>query len=332
MPKRYPSGIISSIPYVTSYTSSTGFYSPSTTVQLVATQSFSAPHPVFALGTGGDSTYNIPVGSYTYKVHVFLSSGTLSFTAGSNSYIEYIAVGGGGGGQYYDQGAITSYTAPGGPGGGGGYLENNASSVVGNDFQGPPFYVNAGESLSIVVGGGGSAVVGAKNSGINNGNAGSNTTITGLRTVVTAFGGGAGALVSGSGARPANNGGNAGGAGYVSLGPVLGIGGFTLSNYPRQGYDSVNATNGAVTTGSGSLISSIITGTSVTYSIGGILGPTVSTSYSQSVNYYSQANAPANLGFGGTGGYTSGINGLGAYDCYASNGGSGIVIIRYRIA
>jgi hypothetical protein len=70
----------------------------------------------FPYATGGNSIYNITVGSDTYRVHEFTSNG--SFSVSSGGIMEYLVVAGGGGGG-------------GGRGGGGGAGGDGGTAVCG---------------------------------------------------------------------------------------------------------------------------------------------------------------------------------------------------------
>ena len=125
-----------------------------------------------ALGTGGDSVFDISDEGSTYRVHTFTNNGTFTCTrAGEVEYL-IIAGGGGGSGNYYDDG---------GGGGAGGLIQGTTTlSATG---------------YSIGIGNGG-----AKNAN------GSNTTALGL----TALGGGRGGGHRGSGSAGGSGGGGTG--------------------------------------------------------------------------------------------------------------------------
>jgi hypothetical protein len=317
---------------------------------------------LIALGntaTGGTVTY-----SGNYRIHTFTGSGT--FTAAHTGYIEYLCIaggGGGGGGQFNPNPYTTSI---GGGGGAGGYLEHYASSAIGTNFQGPRIYVNAGDTVTVVVGGAGASNAGSSISGNLAIPPASGTDSYILNTVsnvgVVSYGGGAGGHGYQSGTNNTSTGplngkiGGSGGGGASWSGQMnstsvslYGIGASGIGEYgssTKQGYsggDSQYYGGGAGGSGQGATTSSAsnykeanngrsssITGASVTYSAGG--GRKV---YAQDLNYFATVNS-GNGGAGGTPGQNaqavSGSNGLTAPEWYMSgkSGGSGIVIIRYR--
>ena len=300
--------------------------------------------------TGGSITY-----SGNYRIHTFTGSGT--FTAAHTGYIEYLVIGGGGsggnGGYNASGGAQTNGT--GGGGGGGGFLESYATSAAGADFQGTRIYVNTGDSVTVVVGAGGTYPSGYSYGSNDLGAAafsarnGSDSIIrnTANKTEVIAYGGGGGGtsdsltIVNGvyGGWTSGQRGGSGGGAAYVTqnLGStyiyVGGPGGDYLGSTGgvRQGYagkTSINSSTpgtpvsagapfygggaGAPGSSGGAGRASTITGSSVTYAAGGGQRATVGDT------------ATANSGNGG-------VHGTASLTLYAgANGGSGIVIIRYR--
>jgi len=125
-----------------------------------------------ALGTGGDSVFDISDEGSTYRVHAFTNNGTFTCTrAGEVEYL-IIAGGGGGSGNYYDDG---------GGGGAGGLIQGTTTLSA------------TGYSINIGAGG-------SKNA------SGSNTTALGL----TALGGGRGGGHRGSGSAGGSGGGGTG--------------------------------------------------------------------------------------------------------------------------
>ena len=300
--------------------------------------------------TGGSITY-----SGNYRIHTFTGSGT--FTAAHLGYIEYLVIGGGGSGGNgnYNASGGAQANGTGGGGGGGGFLENYSTSTPGTDFQGARIFVNPGDSVTVVVGAGGAYPTGYSYGSNELGVAGysarngSDSLIrnTSNKTEVIAYGGGGGGT---SDSLSVNNGinggwytgqrgGSGGGAAYSSqnLGStyiyVGGPGGSYIGSTGgvRQGYPgktSVNSSTpsspvaatapyygggaGADGASGGAGRASTITGSSVTYAAGGGQRATVGDT------------ATANSGNGG-------VHGTASLTLYAgANGGSGIVIIRYR--
>ena len=267
--------------------------------------------------TGGDEVFTTGNG---YKVHVFKNSGTLNVTAPGE--VEYLVVGGGGGGG----------SDRGGGGGGGGYR----SSVGGENSGGGSttenkLNLNIGNK-TIIIGAGGIG-----NNYYTAGTSGSNSSLDNI----TSYGGGGG----GSGLTGVNNGtsGGSGGGGGTN-----GTGG---SGTISQGYSGGNAlttdagggggagsigVNGTSISGGngGAGISSIITGSSVGRAGGGGGGAPSGDSGGSATDGGGAGrggdtgtggvSATTNTGGGGGGG-TGGPLNLGGL------GGSGIVIIRYRI-
>jgi hypothetical protein len=260
------------------------------------------------LATGGSvATLN------GYRIHTFNSTGT--FCALGPLNVEYFIVAGGGsaGSALYHSGG----------GGGGGVLQGSC-------------FVNAG-TYTVTVGAGGTNPT----SSTTRGNNGSNSSFNGL----TATGGGGGGVYSNT---TGLNGGSGGGGG--AEGGVFGAAGTGIAGQGYRGgvYDgSVSGTKhggggggagGAGTAGSNSSggnggigITSMISGTLRYYSGGG----GGSTEYSSGVttgglggggngNYNTGENGTANTGGGGGGGER-------ISPATSGSGGSGIVIIRYRV-
>tara|TARA_B110000858_G_scaffold169015_1_gene197827 strand:- start:343 stop:1197 length:855 start_codon:yes stop_codon:yes gene_type:complete len=256
-------------------------------------------------GTGGTIT---SVGGYT--IHTFTTSGT--FTVNSGGEVEYLIVGGGGAGA----------TTDGGGGGAGGVLMGTLNVNIG--------------SYTITRGSGGAYV----NANDRAGNNGTNTTALGF----TAIGGGGGGNDRVSGQGPKSGGSGGGGGSRQSQGQWEGASG--TAGPPRQGYDGGDGvTSPALISGGGG-------GAGETGKDGndgsrpagggdGIQWP------SGSGTYYGGGGGGGHnvVGQGGQGGGGNGSNGnlttAGAANTggggggggnghtRGSNGGSGIVIIRY---
>jgi hypothetical protein len=261
------------------------------------------------VASGGDTVQDIG----GYRIHTFTTVGTSSFTVDRGGQVEVLVVAGGGG----------SGGGQGGAGGGGGVIYNNSFNVLAN-------------SINVTVGGGGSG-------GINIGTAGSNggnSTFSSL----TGFGGGggggdAGSLDGLSGGSGGGSGaestigtpgtgtpgqGNSGGAGSKNGGSYGGGGGGGAGVVGGNG-TGINGGKG------GDGLSYTISGSSVYYGGGGG-GGVYNGSGTAGIGGLGGGgngaalgngqNGVANTGGGGGGGGTK-SNGI------LSNGGSGIVIVRY---
>jgi hypothetical protein len=275
-------------------------------------------NPVSA--TGGTIS-DVRINGIMYRVHTFTSGANFVVTRGGS--VEYlIAAGGGGGG-----GGATNGNDGGGGGGAGGLLAGSLTASAG--------------TYSIVIGGGG-----AGGGNDTNGSTGSNTTALGF----TANGGGYGGGPNTTGGNGGCGGGSGGGgAASVSLGgtgsqgrnggsrlnasafPYNGGGGGGIF---ANGLDGVTLSNA----NGGSGFPSQISGSQTFYCGGGGGGAGINTTGSYGQGY-------GGLGGGGNGGQatlgnaaagTANTGGGGGGGNHVStrtggNGGSGVVIIRYRI-
>jgi hypothetical protein len=263
----------------------------------------SSSGPVKALATGGTETT-----SGGYKIHTFTSSGTLSFSAGANTRIEYLIIGGGGGGS--GSGDTNHH---GGSGGAGGFLESYEGQVVGSDFSGPPIFVSSGDTLTITVDGAGTASPNQLTKGADGGNSAISTAST--YNVTARGGGGGGGNGNGNTTRP-GSGGSAGGCYYPFIDGPKGM----AVTSPRQGYgNQTGSSNCQGGGGAGGTSDSNVPGSAAAGRTSSISGSTVTYS-SGSVN--GSSAAASNTGNGGGGG-SNGSLGV--------NGGSGIVIVRYLL-
>lgn len=239
--------------------------------------------------------------SNTLVVQTFTTVGTQIWTVPEGVIsVELLVVAGGGGG-------ATSQTSSGGGGGGGAGGLRYLSS----------FAVTAGSDISVAVGAGGAPGT----TGLNqNGSNGSNSSFDS----VTAIGGGGGGRTGVNGLA----GGSGGGGGYNGY-SVVKSGGSATSGQGNAGGNTslLSWAGGAGGGGAGGVggdnkinhaggdrgpgLSYSITGSPVTYAIGGGGGAN------------SPAASPANTGKGGDAAYAAGV-------AYA--GGSGVVIVRYRVS
>jgi hypothetical protein len=241
----------------------------------------------------GGAEKELSVGDLRYRIHTFTNSGTLTVTR--DGELEYLIVAGGGGG-----GALWQ----GGGGGAGGFLDGNAR-------------VSSG-SLLVTVGVGGTGG-GENRRGISSGG---NSSIKGIGVAV---GGGFGAsegqgpAAGGSGGGGAHGKGYEGAAGTDGQGYAGGKAGYTDgaggggAGGPGKGSDDPTSPRAG---GAGRVSS--ITGCDVTYATGG-----AGHNRRDGVN---GKNSGPNTGDGGEAG--AGGNQPG---CTGGNGGSGIVIVRYKL-
>lgn len=285
----------------------------------------------YTSATGGNQV----IDSAGYRQHIFLSSNNFTVTAvAAGGSVEVIAIAGGGG-----TGGYTYFL---GGAGAGGLILSNVS-------------VSPGTS-AITIGGGGS---GKSPSNINAGN-GTNTTITGGITLTAVGGGGAGWYEGGTsvgGGNGGSGGGFATGGGGGGVGTGYGYPGPTQQGYPGgsgPGWDGgggggAGATGTSVGGGIGLAVSWAPPTTGTTGPSpgrwfaggGGGMGngggnpPGGAGGGGAGMRYgngnlpagatYTAENGTVNTGGGAGGGGTDGVRDN------ATTGGSGIVIIRYRI-
>jgi hypothetical protein len=236
-----------------------------------------------------------------YRVHTFTSSGTLSVLSAGK--VEVLAVAGGGGGS---GNPVNNFRSAGGGGGGGLIYNTDYSVTTGNK--------------TITVGAGGT---GSQNTGTN----GENSVFDDL----TAFGGGAGGSTThGTTVNGANGGSGGGGGDYNGNGGTGTPGqGFNGGN-SRQANGSGAGASGAGGGGAGGPGPDSIN----TYrAISGGLGKTLTVNGSSVIYAAGGGSRAASLdnSAGVSGAENSGTGGMGARFNTGGNGGSGIVIIRYRI-
>lgn len=268
----------------------------------------------FTAATGGTVTT-----CGDFKIHTFTGPGTFCVSSVGNSpvnplggpnTVDYLVVAGGGSGGGNRAGG----------GGAGGY---RATGHGPTPLQGTALPISI-SCFPITVGAGGaySATPGNTNA---NGNAGNNSVFS----TVTSAGGGRGGGVPGG----AGNGGSGGGQNHASSNP--GGSGNTPPVSPPQGNPGGARTSplnggaggGALGPGTGNNSGgpgapNNITGSAVTYSKGGNRGVDTVTP--------SGSAAPANSGNGGGGGNNGDPSPAPETYYYGQNGGSGIVIIRYK--
>jgi hypothetical protein len=235
----------------------------------------------------GGTVTTANIGGVNYKIHTFTSPGTLTVTTVGYSVpstMDYLVIGGGGGGvPIYDSYGL--WQVGGGGGGAGGMLSGSTTLLTG--------------SFPVTVGAAGS-----------NASSGGNTVLTYSPAPFNAIGGGAGGISS-TGGTP---GGSGGGGGYTPGPTVSGGNGTPGQGFPGGSGDSPGGGGGGGAGGAGGNFPAgnpgvgspnSITGTAVTYAVGGGGGP--------------------NTGRSSTSG-SGGASGPGA----TAPGVNGTVIVRYR--
>jgi hypothetical protein len=303
-------------------------------VSLVA---FGKPCPIYPIDPVGGTTTDVTIGGQAYRIHAFTTVGTNKFRVSSFSSItiDVLLVAGGGGG-----GGVTGTGASGGGGAGGLVLDLNRT-------------VTPGTTYTIVVGGGGA---GGGNSRVNGGNGG-NTTGFGLTAV---GGGGGGGSSDGTTWNAGSSGGSGGGGGGGDANPN-GAGGASTQSGTNSGVDiDAGYAGGASSSSAGDCggggggagqLGDEFLGVDVGngYNIQGGDGLDMSSYFTTAFgeNGYFAGGGGAfarndniaragGLGGGGNGAAngspnTGGGGGGRDADVSAGNGGSGIVLIRYRI-
>jgi len=289
-----------------------------------------APGPVFVAATGG----TITTVCTNFKVHTFTSPGTFSVSnagnAAGSSTVDYLVVAGGGG-----SGRGPNSSNMGAGGGGGGYRESGGTasgcytvSPLGSapsSVAALPVSVN---NFPVTIGAGGAAPGSVGAAGL----VGADSVFS---TITSAGGGGGGAQASSNATNGGSGGGSAGGipgggtAGTGNTPPVSppqgqpgGVGG---GSSPAGGGGGATAAGAAGTTGQGGPggagATSSINGTPTGRAGGGAGNGTPGCGTSSDGGGPTGTAGTANTG-GGAGG---------SHNPYtAANGGSGIVIIRYK--
>lgn len=289
------------------------------------------------IATGGTIRYTAG-----YKIHVFTGDGSFSVTTGSGEVEYLIAAAGGGGGAWV-----------GGGGGAGGLLMGIASVTVG--------------TYNVVVGAGGTAEYNPGSyGGMPRATNGGNSSVFGLTSIGGGRGGSWNAFPATSGGSGGGNGFSfAGAAGTSGQGNSGGQGrGSSVNGYPTGGGGGAGGPGGnwtAVQSGNGGPgLPSTITGTQTYYcgggggglhgaatasngvpGIGGLGGggmgdgPTVNAGTANpnntSLRFQNATFPTGESGFTNTGGGGGGSGSGGSAQSLGGTGGSGIVIIRYRI-
>jgi hypothetical protein len=271
-----------------------------------------ASQTVTATAKGGDSVTLVTVGTQPYFLHTYTTTGSSTFAVDGPLDVEYLVVAGGGGGGFGN-------SNEGGGGGGAGGLRTNLEA---------PTTVGSAETtaLAVAVGAGG-------NGGTSTTSSGSNGANSQFESVVATGGGGGGSCDAnagaggsggggsgcsrdrpGGGASPAGQG-HAGGAGrwiHHSPGNGNGGGGGGAGSAGGNGAARTRATTG----GGGAGLANTITGTAVTYAVGGD-------------GFAGAPSGGQTNGLGAQGTANRGNGGGGSAQQTGARGGSGIVVVRH---
>lgn len=280
-----------------------------------------------AKATGGDSIYR----DASYWYHVFNKSGTFT-PSQSLSNVDYLVVAGGGGG---GRGAYGM-----GGGGGAGGLRSTVTSTGGGGSLESKLSLSA-QAYTVTVGAGGTGGAGSGSSGVT----GSNSVFSNI----TSTGGGGG---GGSGYTSPDKNGKVGGSGGGGAGQTnsSGTGGAGTTN---QGYAGGNCPGGTPGSGGGggggagaaggnggegnggsggsggNGVSTIISGSSITYAGGGG-GSSEGGSGGTGGSGGGGSGGSGSGGVGSSGNANAGGGGGSGFSAQG-NGGSGIVIVRYPV-
>ena len=291
------------------------------------------PTAQFISGTGGTITT-----CGNFKIHTFTGPGTFEVTcagnAGGSNSVSYTVIAGGGGG---GRGPNSANTGAGG--GAGGYREGLGvnDSFTGSPLRNPTGVPVSVQSYPITVGGGGSGGPSPNPNGA--GADGSNS----IFSTITSTGGGGG---GGAGLTNARAGGSGGGAaGGIPCGGTVGAGNTPPVSPPQgspggQGAGTAPAGGGGGATDPGSAGAPGTAGAGGDGATNNIDGSSTDRAGGGSgSNGTGTGNSSNPFGGGGTGSGVPGCAGVtnkgggggGAYTPYnGGNGGSGIVIIRYK--
>jgi len=292
----------------------------------------------FIVATGGTVTE-----SGDFRIHTFTGPGTfqvsaLSQTAAENIVGYQVVAGGGAGG-----GSKNSTGGGAGGGGAGGFREGRNAPV--DNFTASPLVANAPTNAVTVTATAFPITVGAGGTGVAKSQGGNGSTST-FSTITSAGGGGGGGRDCTSGVGAGNDGGSGGGGGWGSAGSGSGGSGNTPPTTPSQGNDGGNysptpggggGAGGAASNGAkngGASVSSSITGSSVARAGGGGGSPDGSSGGGGAGDGIPGATPTPGIGNAGTANTGGGGGGISApgnpNPTTGGNGGSGIVIIRYK--
>ena len=262
--------------------------------------------------SGGTET-TITESGVDYMVHTFTSSGTFTVTAGGE--VEYLVVGGGAGGTGNGEGGA----------GGGGYRCSVVGESSGRNSPAETKLTVSQGSYTVTIGAGGSA-----------GTNGASTTFASI----TSLGGGTGGDYYSSTGNGTNNAGASGGCGGGGGGVQSGTAGSGGAGTAGQGFDGGNgATYFSYPPGGGGGGAGQAGSNAVNNVGAGDGGDGIESSIDGNATY--RAGGAASYGWSGTGAGLPGLGGAGFISSGVPNtgggggrdrpGGSGVVIIRYRI-
>lgn len=258
--------------------------------------------------TGGDTIMT----DGTYWYHTFISSGT--FTPAKRISCDYLVVAGGGAG--------AGRGSRGGGGGGAGGLRSTVTATGGGGSLESALSLAANTGYTVTVGAGGAGNPSTITSGSNS-----------VFSTITSTGGGAGSYSDGGFTGGSGGGGDgtgtSGGLGTANQGYAGGNGGGGYAGGGGGGAGAIGS-NGSSTGGGGNGVAVAITGSSVTYAGGGGGGGTGGGGTGGSGG--GGAGSSSTNGTAGTANTGGGGGGSGSStDFLNSNGGSGIVIVRYAV-
>jgi len=256
----------------------------------------------FMEATGGTVT-EITQNSIQYRVHTFTSSGTFEVTKGGE--VEYLVVAGGGG----------AGTSQGGGGGAGGYRSSVPREQSGDNTLAEPSLILSSGVYTVTVGDGGAGGVSGQDS---------------IFSTITSIGGGRGANRDGN---PSEIGGSGGG------GSLNRSGASGTANQGNSGGNATGTATGFATGGGGGASTRGADGSGSGGGVGGdgifssIDGSSVARAGGGSGEGYGSVptGGGASIGGGGDVDQPGAPNTGGGGGSNGSAGGSGIVIVRYRI-
>jgi hypothetical protein len=292
----------------------------------ITEKSFTFIEPTYTAATGGD-ILEYDLDGKRYRSHTFTSNGTFEVTTagdGDRNKVDYLIIAGGGGGGY-------PLSGPGGGGGAGGYRTTLGTSG-GNSLEESKVTVTA-TPYSVTIGAGGNL---ASNSTPTNGN---NSSVSFPSSIISIGGGGGGP----SGVFRAislYSGGSGGGGGRRSSEAAF-LGGLGTAGQGTDGGNGNSGSTASSASGGGGGAGQVGSNASSSYpgnggdGLGNVLRTGSTENRAGGGGGGSARSTPRPPGTGGLGGGgSSNVNaevntgsGGGVY----SNGGSGLVVIRYEI-
>jgi len=293
-----------------------------------------------------------------FKVATFTGPGTFTINSGTGplAKLDYMVIAGGGGGGIGYGGGVC-----GGGGGAGGFRESHCASVSG-PYTASPLATPTSLSLApgafpITIGGGGTGRIGCSGDGngpnVVAGDNGGNTVFSTITSAGGGGGGGGGRSASSNAKTGGSGGGGGSGSPYPSCAAGAGAAGNTPPVSPPQGNNGGNGPGAAYNSGGGGGGATAVGANRSDPNTGGAGGAGATTSISGSPVARAGGGggsgnttlAAGGAGGGGTGArYTPGCNattgtantggGGGGGVLYSrgagANGGSGVVVIRYK--